>query len=159
MKKRYFIVLITLLILSASCDPEVNCYSEYRDFAVASFRINLSDSSNLGVRRLYVEGFQDSILVADDTVTKVLLPLNPFADSGRYIFETTDNNTYSITLEYDRISRFISPDCGPEVVFRNLRTTVYSFDAVEVFNKTSLRRTTNDLSTAPADIRLFVNNN
>ncbi|QCK13549.1 DUF6452 family protein [Mangrovivirga cuniculi] len=160
MSKKYFFVFAAFLLIATSgCDPQVNCYSEYRDFAVASFNINNSDSSSLGLRRVYVEGYQDSIIVSDDTVSKVILPLNPTVNITRYVFETTDNNIYTLEMEYKTTSRLISPECGPEVLFRELTATDYTYDTVAVFNRTTLRRTTNDISTAPADIRLFVSSN
>jgi hypothetical protein len=73
----------------------------------------------------------DSIFVQMDTLSSVILPLNTSLDVTTFLFDT-EQDAYSLELQYQRTQRLISADCGPEQVFDQLTVEASSFDSLAV---------------------------
>ena len=101
----------------------------------------------------------DFILIYTDTlllISGISLPLNPATDYTAYDFEyitysldtvpesnplkvnrnAIDTISSTIEFEYTRRQRIISPECGVEQSFYNLRILSHNFDSVLVVNDT-----------------------
>ena len=73
----------------------------------------------------------DSIFVQLDTLSTVVLPLNTGMDETTFLFDT-DQESYNLTLNYQRAQRLISAECGPEQIIDDLLVEQSTFDSLAV---------------------------
>ncbi|GJM30106.1 MAG: hypothetical protein DHS20C17_27410 [Cyclobacteriaceae bacterium] len=73
----------------------------------------------------------DSIFLALDTLSSLVLPVNTGKNQTTFLFDTNRGN-HQLELKYDRTERLISVDCGAEQIIGLLEAEVIGFDSASV---------------------------
>ncbi len=128
------------LTLLSGCAPDENCFTSNSTQVKIQFLQILNpgtDSAESVVDEVIFNSIiargTDSIFVEDDTLSKVVLPINTAANETLYIFDT-DQGLDCLALRYERFPRLISVDCGPEQIIDSLSLGSFSFDSAAVTN-------------------------
>ena len=131
-----FISVFTGLVLN--CAPDEICFTDYG----TQIKIDGKRGTYPGTDSAFVENdtlifFEvsaletDSIFVAEDTLSSVVVPVNTGKNETIIVFDT-DRGTHQLELSYHRSQRLISADCGPEQIINALETGSTSFDSAVV---------------------------
>ena len=144
MKRLSFIPLLFGICLLASCLDEPDCVTPTTDFVNVRF-YSLQDNSvdTVFLQRLTANG-SDSILNEMDTVTSVVLPLNPQEGNATYYFQSQYGRD-TLVLSYRLGTRLISEDCGVEVLYSDVDYSLHSFDSVRIINRVPVEEITEDI--------------
>jgi hypothetical protein len=131
--RSFFIILSGLLVLS-SCGDEPTCVDRDTSLVKIDFvgedglekAIIINSLSAIGEN----DGFPE---YQDDTLSTLILPLNPGARSTTFILnQPTSIDT--IGLSYDVVAQLISPECGLDAAFSKLDTTRITFPAAVIIS-------------------------
>lgn len=144
MKPAHIIFVIFSLLILSSCLDEADCVTTTTDFVNVRFyerENNLTDT--LFLTSLTALG-SDSVLYNQDTVTSVRLPLDPQANSARYVFQSQYGRD-TLVLTYSLGTRLISEDCGVEILYSQLDYLSHSFDSVNVANRVPVEDINEDI--------------
>ena len=75
---------------------------------------------------------------SDTTVSKCYLPVNTEKEETTFLFVNTDNSIDTLHIEYDKIVRLISKDCGYEFQFNNIEIVNSTYEnAISLGNELS----------------------
>jgi hypothetical protein len=155
LRMRYFVLLLFSLPAFWGCQPDEACFSSATNRLVVDFYRSSPagpqpDTVVVGQVRSTVS---DSLFWNNDTdrTRRILLYLNPDADSTIFLFErqTPSLRRDSLVLGYERRYRLIAPDCALEVIYRDLRVLRSTFSNALIIN-TELQEPSNE-----ADLHLF----
>lgn len=156
------VVIIVMGVALTACGTEPDCTTSGSSIVKVGFaRVNSQpdtvfvENDTLIFNRVYALGNEDSLIVESDTLTFLRLPLKPNAGTTTFVMEnkrkgaTTDFEFDTISFDYQIGQRLISPDCGVEVIYKNLQVNEnYTFDMVFLIN--------NELNRDPdANIEIF----
>ncbi|MFN3840998.1 MAG: hypothetical protein ACK4RF_09865 [Cyclobacteriaceae bacterium] len=135
------LVLFTVcILLVASCLEEPECVRNADNALVIQFK-RLIDGKNdtLVFYRVEASG-TDSIFYGQnpdvpDTLkgTPMILSVNPYETTTAFTFYLPVLD-HSLSVGYNRTARFISEDCGSEVILSGLTLLSADFDSVRVVN-------------------------
>jgi hypothetical protein len=127
------------LMLSACLDENVSCVTTaYDTVRVSFFKL---DRERPRTDTLYFESIVASnglfLDVQDTALSRISLPLNPSGDEVSFFVNWREDSsaalqTDTLVLTYDREQRLISPECGVEQRFVNLRSGNDAFDSLRI---------------------------
>jgi hypothetical protein len=130
---------ITLLgLFFVACAPEEVCITDNTTLIEVGFYKELfagTDSAmmeqdTLIVNRITALG-TDSIFVTSVSLSEVSLPVNTGSNETTYIFELPSGDQ-TLQFSYQVFTRFVSEECGLEVIIDSLQVGQTSFDSVVV---------------------------
>jgi hypothetical protein len=145
------VIVWSVLALLFSCLDEPDCTFNSDTALVIEFKKLLTGEKDTTVfYRVEAEG-SDSIFYSQtpadelDTLinTPMILAINPFSEttSFTFFFPVLERK---LTIGYLRKGKFISEDCGGEIVFNELTILETQFDSVRIVNPVlTKQRTTN----------------
>ena len=121
-----------------ACAPEEVCITDNTTLIEVGFYKELfagTDSAMMEEDTIIVNSITafntDSIFVLADTITAVSLPVNTGTNETTYVFELPTSNQ-SLQFSYQVFTRFVSEDCGLEVIIDSLQVGQTTFDSVVV---------------------------
>ena len=132
--RSFFILLSGLLVLS-SCGDEPTCVDRDTSLVKIDFVGEDGLTKDIIINSLSAIGENDGFPeYLDDTLSTLVLPLNPGARSTTFIInQPTSIDT--IGLSYDVVAQLISPECGLDAAFSNLDTTRITFPAAVIISR------------------------
>jgi hypothetical protein len=124
-------------LLATACFNEPTClFTSSNQVRIAFRKVQNGLTDTLQVRGVVVTGI-DSTYYENREVTRVLLPLNPEEETVLFFFDVEgEDQVMSMLLSYKVITRVLSPTCGIEKEYLDLRVVSTNFDSVRVINKT-----------------------
>lgn len=128
-----FLPLGFLAILFSACLDEPDCIVTASNEVKISFEKITSDSARaVEFNSILVSG-TDSVFYEADSVTSVIIPVNPiaFETTFRFFYESAID---TLVVSYTRQTRVISPDCGAFNYFQDLEVVFSSFPEAKVIN-------------------------
>lgn len=138
---RHFLLWAILLSLSLSAclDENVSCVTDAYD----SLRVNFLklDPNNARRDSLYFVSVQAAngvfLDIQDTVLSSIALPLNPSDDEVVFYVNWRENSSAALqqdtlVLRYDREQKLVSPECGVEQRFVNLRSSREAFDSLRI---------------------------
>lgn len=132
-----FSLLMTVLFFSgimSACDADESCFS----FSTNRYRLGFYAINENGRQEATPFIFEEVEVLGSDSAfftwsatgaNSLTLALNPAADTTTFLFKYGDN-TDTVRVSYKRNFRMISPDCGMEINYTNLKVFSHSFDSV-----------------------------
>ena len=146
MKSWFWIGLISVLL--GACLDEPECLRKADTALVISFKKIVDGKADTLIFYNIAAVGSDSIFYKDqpedlrDTLTSVLLAVNPFSSETTYTFQTQDEQVL-LKVGYKSRTKFISEDCGSEQLLYDLKILETQFDSVRIVNKvlTTARQT------------------
>jgi len=128
-----FLLLGILVILFSACLDEPDCIVTSSSQVKISLRKILVDSAReVEFTNILVSG-TDTVFYENDTVTSVVLPVNPNANETMFRF-FYESKVDTLILSYTRQTRVISPGCGAFNYFQELDIVFSSFPKATVVN-------------------------
>ena len=125
------VLILSFFALTLACEPETICASDNVPLVRVAF-LKIGDTRrNDTLYSVSVTAENDSLLYSLDTLTQVILPINPAATTTDFYF-FKDTVTDTLRLGYDIERVFISPECGFEQRYSNLHVPYTSFDSVRI---------------------------
>lgn len=122
-----------LVILFSACLDEPDCIVTASSQVNISLRKILVDSARaVEFTSILVSG-TDSVFYENDSVTSVMLPVNPNATETMFRFYY-ESKIDTLILSYTRQTRVISPGCGAFNYFQDLDIVFSSFPLATVVN-------------------------
>jgi len=132
-------LLLIPLMLCACQDENVSCFTDTYD----TVRVNFLKLDRERPRRdtLYFESVSASngvfLDIQDTALSRISLPLNPSGNEVAFYINWREDSaaelqTDTLVLVYEREQRLVSPECGVEQRFVNLRKAGEAFDSVNV---------------------------
>jgi hypothetical protein len=134
-KKSVWFLVFSLL--AASCLDEPDCFSLNNYIIGISFK-KLADSSIDTAEFMSIRTAEPNIIFSEDTISRIILPLNYFENETSFLFESPDT-TRILRLGYSSKAQFVSENCGERFVLSDLRVLETSFDSVRVLRDTPAR--------------------
>lgn len=136
---RHFLLWICLtpLAMTACLDENVSCVTDTFDTARLEFR--KLDRSNARSDTLFIESVLASngayLDIQDTAISRISLPLNPSGTQVTFYVNWREDSaaelqTDTLVLEYELEQRLVSPECGVEQRYVNLRSTNAAFDSL-----------------------------
>lgn len=136
---RYTLLWIGILplALSACLDENVSCVTDAFDTVRVNF-LKL-DRANARNDTLYFESIQasngDFLDIQNTALRSIALPLNPSGNQVIYYVNWREDSaaelqTDTLIFDYNREQRLISPECGVEQRFIDLRSSNMAFDSL-----------------------------
>ena len=139
---------MTIAIAMASCLDDPDCISGTTNFVnIKFYNIQTSAVDSVTVSSVRIVG-SDSILVENDTIVSIILPLNPKTNESTYVFNT-EYGLDTVVFSYATNSRIISEDCGIDILFTGLDYLRSDFDSTSVINREVLSETITE------DVQIF----
>ena len=136
------VAIFVVIIGTMTCAPDEICFTDNSTEVKIDFkRIIYPETDSAFVENdtlifLQITALEtDSVFLQVDTVSTVVVPINTGKDETTFLFDT-DQNSYSLALEYQRTQRLISADCGPEQIIDELTLKQSTFDSVSVIQPT-----------------------
>ena len=135
MKGKETWIFALLLLLGMACIDESECNYE----TLREIKVKFIQSENLLADTLQIDSIissnTDSVMYKQDTLSSVVLPLNPGAQETRFYFDlTNDSENFEIVFGYAAIPRVISEDCGVELEINALKIVSHEVDSVIITN-------------------------
>ena len=128
-----FLLLGILVILFSACLDEPDCIVTSSSQVKISLRKILVDSAReVEFTNILVSG-TDTVFYENDSVTTVVLPVNPNANETMFRF-FYESKVDTLILSYTRQTRVISPGCGAFNYFQELDIVFSSFPKATVVN-------------------------
>lgn len=128
-----YIPIGSLILLFSSCLNEPDCVITSSNEVKISFEKLTSDSARIIVLDSILVSGTDTVFYVRDTVSSVILPVNPGVSTTVYKFYY-DSSLNTLILTYTRQTRVISPACGAFIHFFNLGIRASTFPDAEVIN-------------------------
>jgi uncharacterized protein DUF6452 len=129
------LVLIMSLGLILSCGDIPTCVDTDTSLVKIKFVDNTGTATNMFLTKLSAIGNENGFPEYDnDTLSGLILPLNPGAVTTTFIFEQT-TGTDTVGLSYTVVAKLISPECGLDAFFDKLDTTFTSFNKLEILER------------------------
>ena len=129
MKNRIaFLCAVSFPFLVVACLTDPDCI-KIEDSALKVVFIDEDDLSTdtLIVNKIFVFGLEDSPIVENDSITRVLLPLNLDSTAMTYVINSVQGvDTFAVT--YTANNRLITPECGLNTSFDDLELGEATFD-------------------------------
>lgn len=128
-----FLLLGILVILFSACLDEPDCIVTASSEVKISLRKILVDSARaVEFTNILVSG-TDSVFYENDSVTTVVLPINPNTNETMFRF-FYESKIDTLILSYTRQTRVISPGCGAFNYFLNLDIVFSTFPQATIVN-------------------------
>ena len=139
MKRYSYIVGILFFVAGlGSCYDNSECIFVSTNQIVVEFRNDTMAVAPVIFQIRVMES--DSILYQNDSTfrTRYQLPLNPFSDTTRYLFNT-NAGLVNLDVVYEREQKLLHPDCGMETIYE-LDTVIAPFARASRITKNALER-------------------
>lgn len=140
------IICITVLLglIWQGCLTDPDCVTTTENFVSANFYdIESLERDTLFFNSVKAIG-SDSIIVMNQQILGLTLPLDPGSTSVTYVFESP-LSIDTVILSYNLGTRLISEDCGLEFVFTGLGYVRSDFDSISIVNEIPLEGVTEDI--------------
>jgi len=145
MKLTTKILLLAFAISLTSCLDDPDCISPTTDFATALFyKFESNERDTVEINSLTVLGQTDSILVSNQSVTGVILPLRQDTSAVTFIFDS-ELGLDTLVVTYEPRSRLVSEECGIDIILADLGYSLRTFDSVAVVNGTLIEDVDEDI--------------
>lgn len=132
---RSFIILLSGLIVLSSCGDEPTCVDRDTSLVKIDFVGEDGLAKDIIINSLSAIGENDGFPeYQDDTLSTLVLPLNPGARSTTFILNRP-TSIDTIGLSYDVVAQLISPECGLDAAFSKLDTTRITFPAAVIISR------------------------
>ncbi|MCF6359347.1 MAG: hypothetical protein L3J29_01130 [Cyclobacteriaceae bacterium] len=131
MRKIFLATLIGLPAFLISCNDQPTCIPEQTDLIKIAFIDIVGNPKNIILTSLTVDNSGDSFPVFNDTISNVIIPLNPL-DSSIIIRFYQDTISNYIALSYTTIPVVLNPKCELEMKFDFLKMDSTDFEDVDV---------------------------
>ena len=132
---RSFIILLSGLIVLSSCGDEPTCVDRDTSLVKIDFVGEDGLAKDIIINSLSAIGKNDGFPeYQDDTLSTLVLPLNPGARSTTFILNRP-TSIDTIGLSYDVVAQLISPECGLDAAFSKLDTTRITFPAAVIISR------------------------
>jgi len=139
---RYFLFGLLILLFS-SCLNEPDCVINASNEVKIAFKKLTSDSARTIILDSILVSGTDSVFNKRDTVSSIVLPVDPTALTTTYQFYY-DSKMNTLVLSYKRQTRMISPACGAFNYFFSLGIQISTFaDAIVINPELSTSSATN----------------
>lgn len=136
-------LLLCFSVVVYSCD-EPDCFSQVTNVAQLSFfSIETNTRDTLVYDSINVIGLPLPLLDTTTSITGLFVPLNPGEPATRLLFSRLGNHD-TLTISYQRRSRFISEDCGLEIIYADLEAEAAAFDSIAVLNPILIEESNED---------------
>lgn len=130
-KNILLVLILSFFALTIACEPETICASDNVAWARVAFLKMGETRRNDTLYAVSVTAENDSLLYYLDTLTQVILPVNPAATTTDFFF-IRGTTTDTLRLGYGIEKVFISPECGFEQRYISLNVPYTSFDSVRI---------------------------
>jgi len=128
---RYKIILLLLAGFLTSCFDDGDCRSTKTDFVHIDFRtIDTNQVDTVEIIGITI-GQLDSVFYEKDTTSSIILPLDPNVNSMVLSFEF-ETESHEMTLDYITTPQLITVDCGVELSYSGISTSLHDFDSVVI---------------------------
>lgn len=134
-------IWILPLVMSACLDENVSCVTDSFDTVRVNF-LKL-DRTNARNDTLYIESILasngDFLNIQDTALRQIALPLNPSGDQVSFYVNWREDSaaelqTDTLVFDYNREQRLVSPECGVEQRYVELRSSYDAFDSLRIVN-------------------------
>jgi len=131
--------MLLIFFLSACLNENESCITNAFDTVRIEFR--KLDRTNPRNDTLYFASVQAAngvfLNVQDTALLSIALPLNPSEDQATFYLRWAEDSASALqedtlVFRYDREQRLVSPECGVEQIFVNLRSDSQVFDSLNV---------------------------
>jgi hypothetical protein len=123
-----FVLVATLM----GCGDEATCITDTTSLVKINFVDSLGTSKDINLNRVTTITDPDIYPQYDgDTLSSLVLAMNPARQNTTVIFETTTGND-TVDLSYKVTAIFISDECGIDLAFSDLDTLSTTFDQLEI---------------------------
>ena len=131
-----FVWLLALMVVTAACLDEPDCYNLNNDVIGISFK-KLEDSRTDTVS-LVAFGVVEPPLLAglDTTISRAFMLLNYFEDETTFFFDPSDTVHHFLRLGYVSQAQFVSENCGEKFVLSELQILETTYDSVRLVRDT-----------------------
>ncbi|MGK7389639.1 MAG: DUF6452 family protein [Candidatus Cyclobacteriaceae bacterium M2_1C_046] len=130
--KNIYIFLFFCFILTA-CLDEPDCIQEASDEILFLFKNDSTGASQSVKFDSVVITGADSVLYRSKATPSTFIPLNPLTTETEIIFNSPLGHD-TIVLQYNTVTRLISPNCGAETFFLDLSVKEHTFDSLKIIN-------------------------
>ena len=138
MTKAYIAFGLGLALGLKACAPEEVCISDNTTLIEVGFYKELfagTDSAMMEADTVIINSITaldtDSVFVTSVEVTAVSLPVNTGMEQTTYTFDLPEG-LQTLQFSYQLFSRFVSEDCGLEVIVDSLKLEQTTFDSVAI---------------------------
>jgi hypothetical protein len=133
-RRWYGFVIIIGLFAATSCGDTPTCVDTATNLVKVNFINDEGEAAEVFLTSLKAIGNEDGFPeYANDTITDIILSLNPADTTTTFILEQT-TGTDTLGLKYDVVAKLISPECGLDAAFDKLDTTFTTYDALSILN-------------------------
>ena len=144
MRSSIKITFLVAIVGLTSCFDQPDCISPTTDFVnVLFYKAENNERDTLLINSLTAIG-SDSVLVTNDEVTGVDLPLLPSQRSVTFIFDS-ELGLDTLVLSYEPRSRLVSEECGIDIIFSELDYIRNDFDSISVVNNILIEDVNEDI--------------
>ncbi|MTI22889.1 hypothetical protein E1176_17790 [Fulvivirga sp. RKSG066] len=151
MKLNHITLFITLLLVGTLACEEPDCVSELSStINISLYKLEKNELDTVFLNELKAIGIDTALLSDVPDVSGFALPADPNANEVTFVFDTREYGIDTLTLAYSTGGRFISEDCGVELLYSDLKAVRSDFDSISVIN-TILADVVNE------DIRVYNN--
>ncbi len=141
---RIFLFTLIVAFISQGCLTDPDCVTTTRNFVSVNFyNSETNERDTLFFTSVTAVG-SDSLLVNNEEIRSVLLPLDYRQPRTTYAF-TGNTGSDTLTLVYDLGTRLISEDCGLEFVFTGIDYTRNDFDSISIINNVPIDGSAEDI--------------
>jgi len=128
-------LFITGLLFFSACRDKPTCVDRDTSLVKISFVGEDGLAKDIIINSVSATGDNNGFPeYEDDTLSRLVLPLNPAARSVTFILERPTGKD-TIGLSYDVVAQLISPECGLDAAFSNLDTTRITFEQAVIVSK------------------------
>lgn len=122
---------LVIILLTAGCLDEPDCFHLNNSWIGISFKKIENSTADTVAFTGYGTVEPPILFSLDTTISKLVLPLNYFANETTFFFETPDS-VQVLRLGYVSQAQFVSENCGEKFVLTGLKVLGHNFDSVRL---------------------------
>ena len=129
-----FLLAIGGLLTLVACGDEATCVDRETSLVKIDFVDEDGLAKDIIINSISASGENDGFPeFADDTLSRLVLPLNPAARSVTFVLQQP-TRIDTIGLSYNVVAQLISPECGLDAAFSELDTTRITFSRATILS-------------------------